>query len=78
SRPVRTWKIKSLSELVGAFKTTSSKSIHQMGLENFRWHRSFYDHIIRDEESLGNIRQYIRNNPIKWALDRNNQDNFDY
>ena len=65
-------KIKSLSELIGAFKTTSSKMIHQTGLNEFRWQRSFYDHIIRDEQSLNNIREYIRQNPLNWDTDKNN------
>ena len=55
-------KIKSLPELIGAFKTTSSKIIHRNGLKNFAWQRSFYDSIIHDETSLENIREYIRNN----------------
>ena len=43
-RPVPTVKTKSLSGLMGAFKTTSSKLIHQQGFEYFAWQRSFYDH----------------------------------
>ena len=65
-------KIKSLPELIGAFKTTSSKLLHQDGFSNFTWQRSFYDHIIRNEKSLNNIREYIRNNPRNWKNDRNN------
>ena len=38
----------------------------------FVWQKSFYDHIIRNEKSLNNIRQYIKNNPLKWENDRNN------
>ncbi len=58
SRPVPTHHIKSLSSLIGAFKTTSSKLIHQNGLSDFSWQRSFYDHIIRNDESLIKIRDY--------------------
>ncbi|MEA2096155.1 MAG: transposase [Candidatus Cloacimonadota bacterium] len=65
-------KIKSLSELIGAFKTTSSKLIHQSGLKEFRWQRSFYDHIIRDEKSLQNIVQYIKDNSGNWEIDEDN------
>ena len=36
------------------------------------WQRSFYDHIIRNEENLNRIREYIQNNPLKWAFDRYN------
>ena len=78
TRPVPTdaaRRVKSLSELIGAFKTTSSKKIHQNGLLNFAWQRSFYDNIIRDEQTLHNIREYIFNNPLKWETDRNNPAN---
>ena len=65
-------KIKPLSQLIGAFKTTSSKLIHKSGLPEFSWQRSFYDHIILNEKSLNHIREYIRNNPLKWEIDKNN------
>ncbi|MDD4995008.1 MAG: hypothetical protein PHW53_00840 [Patescibacteria group bacterium] len=58
-------KIKPIPELIGAFKTTSSKLIHQMGLTDFRWQRSYYDHIVRCDDDLERIRNYIINNPIK-------------
>ncbi|MFA4833868.1 MAG: transposase [Patescibacteria group bacterium] len=67
--------IKLLSDLMGAFKTTSSKLIHQSGFSDFSWQRSFYDRIIYNEQSLMKIREYIRNNPLKWELDRNNSEN---
>jgi hypothetical protein len=36
------------------------------------WQRNYYEHIIRDEESLNGIRQYIVDNPARWAFDREN------
>lgn len=62
-------KIKSLSSLIGAFKTTSSKMIHQVGFADFAWQRSFHDHIIRNEKSYQNISNYIDLNPEKWMTD---------
>ena len=64
--------IKSLSSLIGAFKTTSSKLIHQNNLSEFKWQKSFHDHIIRNDESLNKIREYIRNNPMNWDDDSEN------
>ena len=32
---------------------------------------AFYDHIIRNEQDLSRIRQYIINNPIQGVLDEN-------
>ena len=63
-------KIKSLSELMGAFKTTSSKQMHIDGLEEFAWQRSFHDHIIRDEMGYENICHYIDTNPERWNEDK--------
>ena len=33
------------------------------------WQRSFYDHIIRNEQDYLRIWEYIDTNPIKWAND---------
>jgi putative transposase len=62
-------KIKSLSELKGAYKTTVSKKIHLLGFMDFKWQRSFHDHIIRDAQSYDNITNYILNNPKMWEED---------
>lgn len=33
------------------------------------WQRNYYEHIIRTEKELHKIREYINNNPAKWAED---------
>ena len=33
------------------------------------WHRNYYEHIIRNEESFANIAAYIENNPTNWQKD---------
>jgi len=38
------------------------------------WQRNYYEHIIRDENSLNLIRRYIVGNPAQWAEDENNPD----
>jgi REP element-mobilizing transposase RayT len=65
NRPIE-MKIKSLAALIGAFKTTATKQIHLAGLTTFSWQPSFYEHIIRDEQSYRNIVRYIENNPQNW------------
>lgn len=62
-------KIKSVSELIGAYKTTSSKQIHLKGLLGFAWQRSFHDHIIRNTISYERIFNYIESNPLHWHTD---------
>jgi len=39
------------------------------------WQRNYYDHIIRNETELTRIREYIVNNPLQWALDREHPGN---
>lgn len=63
-------KIKPLYELMGAYKTTSSKLIHCAGLSDFKWQRTFHDHIIRNMADFGRIAAYIDNNPQRWTEDR--------
>lgn len=62
-------KVKSLSELVGAYKMTTSKAIHEIDAGYFSWQRSFHDHIIRDEEEYYKIKNYIISNPRNWKDD---------
>ena len=42
---------------------------------DFAWQSNYYDHIIRDEKSLYEIRKYIIENPLKWELDEYNNSN---
>ncbi|NJK66943.1 MAG: transposase [Microcoleus sp. SU_5_3] len=64
-------KIYPLSEIVRGLKTFSARRINQMryltGVSV--WQRGYYEHIIRNEESLGAIREYIINNPLLWGKD---------
>ena len=36
------------------------------------WQRNYYEHIIRTDDELNRIRQYIRDNPMTWLEDREN------
>ena len=63
-----------LSEIVRAFKTFSSRRINETR-DNPGcpvWQRNFYEHVIRNEEELSGVRQYIIDNPLKWELDEEN------
>lgn len=54
-----------LQNIIGQFKSFTTK---QYGTQ--LWQRSYYDHIIRNEQDYLNIRQYIENNPLKWIEDK--------
>ena len=36
------------------------------------WQRSYYEHIVRNEDDLRRIQEYIANNPARWAEDEEN------
>ncbi len=69
-----------LPKIIQQYKSSVTRKINSMQKgSHFGWQKSFYDHIIRSEQSLENIREYIQNNPSKWDLDRENPSskNFD-
>ena len=82
--PTSEIKIKPLGQIIGAFKTVSTKqiNIHRQMPKSPFWQRGFYEHVIRHEEALNRIRNYIATNPLRWQLDRENlqatgKDDFD-
>ena len=64
----------SLAAVVRSFKSAVTKRINDgRGTPGAAvWQRNYYDHIIRSEESLNRIRQYILDNPARWSFDREN------
>jgi putative transposase len=64
----------SLAAIVRNFKSISARKINQINqsLGTPIWQRNYYEHIIRDEEALYNIREYILMNPSRWESDREN------
>ena len=61
-----------LGEIIRYFKARSTKKIHDNKTMDFKWQRSFFDHIIRNGESLHKIREYIINNHKNWKNDEYN------
>jgi putative transposase len=68
-----------LGAVVQWFKTMTTneyiRGVKQLGWPPFHatlWQRNYYEHIIRDEQSLDRIREYIDTNPQCWQLDRDN------
>ncbi|MCP9448402.1 MAG: transposase [Nitrospira sp.] len=66
----------SIPTIIRSFKSAVTKQINEQrrtpGVPI--WQRNYYEHIIRNDESLNRIREYIANNPLQWALDRENPD----
>ena len=62
----------SLGSIVAGFKASVTRRVNGInGSQGFPvWQRNYYDHVIRDDEDLNRIREYIINNPAKWELDK--------
>lgn len=65
-------KPRSLSSLIAGFKCATTTRINTIRNSPGTpvWQRNYYEHIIRNESSLQNIRQYIQNNPTSWETDQ--------
>ena len=65
---------RSLGSLVAGFKSAVTKRINGMrgtpGLP--LWQRNYYEHVIRDEEELNRVREYVAGNPTNWEEDPEN------
>jgi putative transposase len=63
---------RSLSTIVRTFKSAVTRICREKKCDSsFRiWQRSYFEHIIRNEQDLNRIRRYIVENPVRWELDR--------
>jgi REP element-mobilizing transposase RayT len=64
-------KPKSISSFVAGFKSTTTKKINILNNtpEKPIWQNNYYDHIVRNYESLEKIYNYIIDNPLNWEND---------
>ena len=66
----------SLPTVIQRFKSFTTKQyiegVHNLNWQPFHkklWQRNYYEHIVRNEESLEVLRNYIVNNPLNWEED---------
>ena len=57
-----------LSVVVGGIKSAVTRFVHEEKI-NFAWQTRFHDHIIRNQNEMNRIANYIENNPETWATD---------
>lgn len=69
----------SLADVLHWFKTLTTQrytaGVRESGWTRFNsrlWQRNYFEHVIRSEDSLNRIRQYILENPMRWEFDREN------
>jgi len=70
-------KPKSLSSLMAGFKSITTKKINILRDTPGTplWQRNYYEHIIRNQDAMDKIRQYIIDNPVSWGIDQLHPDN---
>lgn len=71
-----------LHRLVQWFKTMTTneyiRGVELYGWQPFSrklWQRNYYEHIIRNDNEMNRIREYIINNPFQWDEDEYNPEN---
>ncbi len=66
-----------LGGVVRAFKSISAIGANRILDRSGQpfWQRNYYEHIIRDEDELHALREYICDNPLNWETDPDNPSN---
>ena len=69
---------RSLPDIVRFFKTMTTneyiRGVKKGMLPPFNkklWQKSYYDHVIRNQQDYNEVWEYIENNPVKWMLMHN-------
>ena len=67
----RTLQAGSLGAIIGQFKVAVTRRARssQFYSDQRIWQRNYHEHIVRNEESLNDIRRYIIENPARWGED---------
>ncbi|MBN2549344.1 MAG: hypothetical protein JXB15_09310 [Anaerolineales bacterium] len=61
---------RSLSSIIAGFKSAvTSRAQRELGMSGI-WQRNYFEHIIRNEAELQEIRAYILHNPACWQQDQ--------
>ena len=63
-----------ISKIIGFYKMNTAKKINRLrnteGVSVYQ--RNYYDRIIRNDDELNRVREYIIMNPLKWEFDKEN------
>ena len=66
-----------LSKVIQQFKRQCTIEFRAVGFKKELWQRSFYDRIIRSEKELYYIKNYIRNNPLTFEIEKGFPENLE-
>ncbi len=58
-----------LGKVIRYYKAKVTRDIRRELDKNFSWQSNYFEHIIRNDDDLYRIRDYIQKNPLKWEMD---------
>jgi putative transposase len=66
-----------LGNIVGSFKSSVTRLVKRLDRENIGpqktvWQRGYFEHVIRNDDDLAKIREYIAGNSLEWDKDEEN------
>ena len=64
----------SVPSIIRSFKSAVTRQINLLSYpyKIIVWQNNYYEHIIRSEDELNTIQEYIQNNPLRWEYDGDN------
>ena len=65
---------KTIGSVIRGFKIGVTKWMRKNTIVKNVWQRNYYDHVVRNDMELDEIREYILTNPGRWERDRENPD----
>jgi putative transposase len=60
-----------ISKFIGGFKSKTTRIGWEYGIRRKMWQGRFHDHIVRPNETLNDISEYILNNPVRKRIVKN-------
>ncbi len=61
----------SLASIIRSFKSACTKEIRtKFPNKNFQWQSRYYDHIVKNQNDLDRVRNYIKLNPFNWQNEK--------
>ena len=62
----------SIGAIIGQFKSISTKRIRASFPNKSICQQNYHEHIVRDDDDLIRIQEYVVNNPKQWDMDKEN------
>lgn len=59
----------SIPTIIRSYKSSMTQRYRMLGHRNL-WQRGYYEHVIRSDAELAQIRRYIEDNPRRWLEDK--------